>query len=45
MPEGLQGSDRGYAAEEAISNLEEAYSMLEDLNVDDIVSSLESAAE
>lgn len=45
MPEGLQGSDRGYAAESAISNLEDAISMLEDLDVDSITSSLETAAE
>lgn len=44
MPEGLQGSDRGYAAEEAINNLDEAVSMLDDLDVDTLVSSLEEAA-
>jgi len=45
MPEGLQGSDRGYAAEAAISNLEDAISMMEDLDVDSIRSSLDTAAE
>lgn len=45
MPEGLQGSDRGYAAEEAINNLDEAYSMVDDIDVESIQSSLEMAAE
>lgn len=45
MPEGLQGSDRGYAAEEAISNLEDAASMLDDLDIDSLTSSLETASE
>lgn len=40
LPEGLQGSERGEAMEEAISNLEEAYD-----NMDDIISSLEAAGE
>ena len=38
MPESLQGSERGESAEEAISNLEEALSC-----IDDCVSNLESA--
>jgi hypothetical protein len=45
MPEGLQGSDKGYAAEEAINNLDEAYSMIDDIDVESIQSSLEMAAE
>lgn len=44
MPEGLQGSDRGYAAEEAISNLEDAINQLEDLDPSSIQSSLEEAS-
>ena len=44
MPEGLQGSDRGYAAEEAISNLDEAISALEDIDPSAIQSSLEEAS-
>lgn len=38
MPEGLQSSERGDLAQEAISNLENA-------NLDDIISSLENACE
>ncbi len=38
MPESLQCSERGESAEEAISNLEEALSC-----IDDCVSNLESA--
>lgn len=38
MPEGLQSSERGDKAQEAISNLEGA-------TLDDIISSLESASE
>ena len=38
MPEGLQSSERGDMAQEAISQLESA-------SLDDIISSLESAAE
>lgn len=38
MPEGLQSSERGDTAQNAISNLESA-------SLDDIISSLESAAE
>lgn len=45
MPESFQGSDKGYAAEQAIGYLDEAVSILEDVNVDDLKSSLESAAE
>lgn len=45
MPEGLQGSDRGYAAEEAVSNLEDALSALDDIDVEGITSSLETAGE
>lgn len=44
MPEGLQQSDRGYAAEEAISNIEDAINTLDDLDVSSIQSSLEEAS-
>jgi uncharacterized coiled-coil DUF342 family protein len=43
MPEGLQQSDRGYAAEEAISQLDEAVSALEDLDTMGIAGNLEEA--
>ncbi len=45
MPEGLRYSDRGYAAEEAVSNLEDALSAIDDIDVDTITSGLETAAE
>jgi uncharacterized coiled-coil DUF342 family protein len=45
MPEGFQMADRGQAAEGAISNLENAISQLEDLDVSGIQGDLESAAE
>lgn len=40
MPENLQGSERGQIAEEAISNLEEAQS-----DIEDCISYLEAAIE
>ena len=40
MPESLQGSERGEAAEQAVSNLEDTCS-----NLEDAISSAESAAE
>ena len=40
MPESLQGSERGEAAEQAVSNLEDVCS-----NLEDAISSAESAAE
>ncbi|AUX83266.1 hypothetical protein PBI_RACCOON_53 [Microbacterium phage Raccoon] len=45
MPEGLQQSDRGYAAEEAANQLDEAASMLDDLDIDSLRGNLETAAE
>lgn len=45
MPEGLQQSDRGYAADQAVNSLEEAASALDDLDIDGIRSNLETAAE
>lgn len=45
MPEGLQGSDRGYAAEEAVGQLDEAASMLDDLDIPTLTSNLETASE
>lgn len=45
MPEGLQVSDRGYAAEEAVSQLDEAKNMLDDLDIDTLRGCLETAAE
>jgi chromosome segregation ATPase len=43
MPESLQGSERGIAAEEAIGNLEYAISDLEDLDMDAIEQYLQDA--
>lgn len=45
MPEGLQQSERGQASEQAISELEDAISTLQDWDVDTIISSLETAQE
>lgn len=45
MPEGLQQSDRGYKAEEAASQLDNVCSMFDDLDIDYMISDLESAAE
>lgn len=44
MPVSLQGGERGQAAEEALSYLEDAISAIEDFDVDSITSSLESAS-
>lgn len=45
MPEGLQMSDRGQRAEDAIGHLEDAKSQLEDLDVSGIQSELDAASE
>ena len=45
MPENMQQADRGTTTEEAIGNLEDAITILSDLDVDTIISSIESAQE
>lgn len=45
MPEGLQSSDRGYAAENAIDQLDNVVSVLDDFDIDELVSNLEEASE
>jgi hypothetical protein len=45
MPENLQGSDRGYAAEEAANNLTEALGRLEELDISELTSYLDAAQE
>lgn len=45
MPENMQSGDKGTRAEEAATALEEAHSTLEDLNVEDMIASLETAME
>ena len=45
MPESFQGGDRGMAAEEAITNLEDAISGLEDMDFDYVTNALENAKE
>ncbi|AXH69003.1 hypothetical protein SCHNAPSIDEE_53 [Microbacterium phage Schnapsidee] len=45
MPEGLQQSDRGYKAEEAASNLTEALGQLQDIDLDELTSYLDTAME
>lgn len=45
MPEAFQYADRGQAAEQAIGELDEAFSALSDFDVDAIIGSLETAAE
>lgn len=44
MPENLQGSDRYEAADSAVSYLEEAYSSLDEISLEDVISQLEEAA-
>lgn len=43
MPEGLQQTERGEIAQEAIDKLDEVYSALEDLDLDDLIGMLEEA--
>lgn len=43
MPEGLQQSDRGYAAEEAVNQLEEAVGVLDDFDIMGLAGNLEEA--
>lgn len=45
MPESLQSSDRYYTAEAAVDALESALSPLEDLDLDEVISQLETASE
>lgn len=45
LPESLQMGDRGQAMEEAISNLEDAESELDNIDIEDALSALDSAAE
>ena len=45
MPEGLQQSDRGYRAEEAANSLTEALGQLQDIDLDELTSYLDGAAE
>lgn len=45
MPESLQTSDKGYAAETAISQLEDTLSQIEDIDTETLISNLEEAAE
>lgn len=45
MPESFQNADRGQAAQEAISYLEDAVSALDDFDADNLTASLESAAQ
>jgi hypothetical protein len=45
MPESLQQSERGQASEAAISALEEAADTLEQVSLDDVLASLETAGE
>lgn len=45
MPESIQSGERGQNAEAAISELDDALSVLEDFDGDAIVTSLETAAE
>lgn len=44
MPESLQGTDRGQAAEQAISELEDVASSLGSIDFDEIITGLEAAA-
>jgi len=44
MPESLQVSDRGIAAEEAIDSLGEAWDVLDEFDTDTLTSNLEDAA-
>ena len=43
LPESLQDSERGEAMQEAIDKLESAYSFLEDIDLEDVISDLEDA--
>lgn len=45
MPENLQGSEKYEKAENAIGSLDEAYDALDDIDVDEIISSIEEAME
>lgn len=45
MPESLQSSEKGDNAQSAIDALEEAISELQDLDVDNVLNSLDTAAE
>lgn len=43
MPENLQSSDRYEAAESAVENLDEAYDMVHEFDIDELTSYLEEA--
>ena len=43
LPESFQDGERGEAMQEAIDKLESAYSFLEDIDLDDVISDLEDA--
>lgn len=45
MPESFQGGEKGDQAQEAINELENAISTLEDCRIEDIIASLEGAAQ
>lgn len=45
MPESLQGGEKGDVAQAAVDALEEAISALEEIDVDSITNSLETASE
>lgn len=45
MPEGLKNGEKGSQADSAATTLEEAFSKLEDLNVEDMIGELEGAME